>query len=183
MMSLQRRRELLAVVAPRYRAASRIERARMLDEFVANTGYHRKYALVLIHHPVTRAPARKPQQRSRRYSFAVQQAQITCWRAANGICSKRLVPYLPELVAVLQRVGELRVDEETKTRLLALSPATADRLLQPERKRAKPHGLGTPKPGTLTKDAIPIRAFADWDEMQPGFTEVDLVAHGGARGA
>lgn len=39
--------------------------------------------------------------------------------------------------------------------------------------------MGTTKPGTLTKDAIPIRTFADWDEVQPGFTEVDLVAHGG----
>ena len=51
MMSLQSRRELLAVVAPRYRAASRIERARMLDEFVASTGYHRKYALVFAPSP------------------------------------------------------------------------------------------------------------------------------------
>jgi hypothetical protein len=101
------------------------------------------------------------------------------FRATNGICSKRLVPYLPELVAVLVRVGELRLEAETKTRLLALSPATADRLLQAERQRSKPHGLSTTKPGTLTKDAIPIRTFADWDDVQPGFSEVDLVVHCG----
>jgi hypothetical protein len=109
----------------------------------------------------------------------VQQALITCWQVANGICSKRLVPYLPELGAVLERQGELRLDGETKRRLLCLSPATADRLLAAERKLAKPHGLGTTKPGTLLKDSIPIRTFADWDAVRPGFGEVDLVAHCG----
>jgi hypothetical protein len=179
MMSLESRRELLAVVAPRYRLARRAERGRILGEFVASTGYHRKYALTLLNHPRSKASARKSRQRPRRYTFAVQQALSICWRAANGICSKRLVPYLPELVSVLERQGELRLDQPTKTRLLAISPATADRLLQAERQRAKPHGLATTKPGTLTKDAIPIRTFADWDEVQPGFTEVDLVAHCG----
>lgn len=179
MMSLESRRELLAVVAPRYQQARRAQRGRILEEFVASTGYHRKYALTLLNHPRSKAPARKSRQRPRRYPFAVQQALSACWRAANGICSKRLVPYLPELVNVLERQGELRLDQPTKARLLAISPATADRLLQAERQRAKPHGLSTTKPGTLTKDAIPIRTFADWDEVQPGFTEVDLVAHCG----
>jgi hypothetical protein len=143
-MSLASRRELLAVVAPRYRVAHGQERSRILEEFVASTGYHRKYALGLLNHPLTKAAVRKPRQRSRHYPFAVQQALIRCWQVANGICSKRLVPYLPELVAVLERVGELRLDADTKTRLLSLSAATADRLLQAERQRSKPHGLSTP---------------------------------------
>ena len=83
------------------------------------------------------------------------------------------MPYLPELVRVLEQQGELHLDAQTKEHLLALSPATADRLLQAERKQAKPHGLGTTKPGTLLKSAIPIRTFADWDEAQPGFTEIE----------
>ena len=102
-----------------------------------------------------------------RHPLAVQQALITCWHATNGIGSKRLVPYLPELVAVLERQGELRLDGETKRRLLALSAATADRLLHAERKLAKPHGLGTTNPGTLLKDSIPIRTFAGWDDVRP----------------
>lgn len=179
MMSLDSRRELLAVTAPRYRVAQRAERSRILEEFVASTGYHRKYALTLLNHPLSKAPARKRRPRARHYPLAVQHALITCWHVANGICSKRLVPYLPELVTVLERQGELRLDGETKRRLLALSAATADRLLAAERKLAKPHGLGTTKPGTLLKDSIPIRTFADWDDVRPGFSEVDLVAHCG----
>ncbi len=130
------------------------------------------------------AAVKQPRRtRRRRYPFAVQQALIRCWRVANGICSKRLVPYLPELVSVLERVGELHLDAQTKALLLALSPATADRLLHAERQRSKPHGLCTTKPGTLTKDAIPIRTFADWDDVQAGFAEIDLVAHGGESAA
>ncbi len=180
MMSVTSRRELLAVVAPRYRAARGEERGRILEEFVASTGYHRKYALSLLNHPITKGTARKKRARPRQYAFAVQQALVTCWRAANGICSKRLVPYLPELVRVLEEHGELHLEAQTKERLLALSAATADRLLQAERKRAKPHGLGTTKPGTLLKSAIPIRTFAEWDEAEPGFTEIDLVVHCGS---
>jgi hypothetical protein len=179
MMSLDSRRELLAVTAPRYRTAHGAERSRILEEFVASTGYHRKYALTLLNHPLSTAPARKPRQRVRHYSVACQQALITCWHTTNGICSKRLVPYLPELVAVLERQGEVRLEAETKRLLLALSPATADRLLHVERQRSKPHGLGTAKPGTLLKDSIPIRTFADWDDVRPGTSSVDLVAHCG----
>ena len=40
------------------------------------------------------------------------------------------------------------------------------------------HGLSTTEPGTLLKQAIPIRTFADEDDKRPGFVKVDLVAHG-----
>ena len=150
-----------------------------MEEFVASTGYHRKYALTLLHHPLSKAPPRKKRQRARHYPLAVQHALITCWHAANGLCSPRLIPYLPELGAVSERQGEVRLDGETKRLLLALSAATADRLEASERKLAKPHGLGTTKPGTLLKDSIAIRTFADWDDVRPGAGSVDLVVHCG----
>lgn len=177
MMSQRSRRELLAVVAPRYCAAHGADRKRILDEFVESSGYHRKYALHLLNHPPKAPAARKKRQRVPSYTPAVQRALITCWRATNGICSKRLVPYLPELVAVLEQHGELQLDAQTKMQVLTLSPATADRLLRAERQHDRPHGLGTTKPGTLLKHQIPIRTFADWDDAVPGFVEVDLVAH------
>ena len=51
MMSQQSRRELLAVVVPRYRAAQGTDRKRILNEFVASSGFHRKYAIQLLNHP------------------------------------------------------------------------------------------------------------------------------------
>lgn len=133
----------------------------------------------MLNHPLSKASPAKKRQRPRLYSFAVQQALIRCWRASNGICSKRLIPYLPELVSTLERVGELHLDAATKQLLLSLSPATADRLLHEERQRSHLRGLSTTKPGTLFTDVVPIRTFADWDDVHPGFLEIDLVAHAG----
>ncbi|GCE22211.1 integrase catalytic domain-containing protein [Dictyobacter kobayashii] len=56
---------------------------------------------------------------------------------------------------------------------------TADRLLRMHRGRG-PSGLSTTRPGTLLKQQIPMRTFQQWNEIQPGFLEADLVAHGGA---
>ena len=42
------RSELLDAVGVRYRAAVRAERSRILDEFAAVTGYHRKHAIRLL---------------------------------------------------------------------------------------------------------------------------------------
>lgn len=100
------------------------------------------------------------------------------WTAANQICAKRLVPFLPTLVSSLERHGHLRLTEECRTQLLARSTATADRLLRPVRK-AEPRGLSATRPGTLLKNQIPIRTFQDWNQAQPGFVEADVVAHCG----
>ncbi len=48
MMSQNSRRDLLGVVAPRYQHAQAAEREQILNEFVARTGYHRKYAIQLL---------------------------------------------------------------------------------------------------------------------------------------
>jgi hypothetical protein len=181
-MSIQAKRELLASAAPRYRAARRSQKTIILDEFLAATGYDRKYAIrLLAHPPTTPVPCRRP--RPRRYGPAVQEALATAWAAANYICGKRLVPFLPTLVASLERHGHLALSEEVRAQLLALSPATADRILRPWRQGDQPRGVGTTKRGTLLKHQVPIRTFADWTETSPGFVEADLVAHCGSDAA
>jgi hypothetical protein len=42
------RNELVAAVAERYARSTRTERGRILDEFVAVTGHHRKHAMRLL---------------------------------------------------------------------------------------------------------------------------------------
>jgi len=59
-----------------------------------------------------------------------------------------------------------------------VSPATADRLLK-ETRRTSGRGVGATRSGILLKHQIPVRTFADWDDLKPGFLEADLVAHCG----
>jgi hypothetical protein len=176
-MSYRAKRELLLQIAPRYREASSALKEVILDEFVAATGYARKYAIRLLNHPAEqKLTITRP--RPPRYGPEVQHALHLAWTTANHICAKRLVPFLPTLVASLEHHGHLHLSEECRAQLLAMSPATADRILQPSRKQER-HGLSTTKSGTLLKKQIPIRTFQEWNDIQPGFLEADLVAHCG----
>ncbi len=183
-MSFQAKRELLRQIAPRYQTAPHGQRSVILDEFVAATGYARKYAIRLLTSPVMPS-GRIERPRPPRYGPAVREALEVAWRAANGICAKRLVPFLPELVPALERHGHLTLTDEVRTQVLALSSATADRLLRPTRQREQPRAGAPTRRGPLLKQQIPIRTFTGWDEARPGFMEADLVAHcgGWAEGA
>ena len=199
----QSKHDLAAAWQGRYLKASKAEKGRLLDEFVAVAGYHRRYALTLLRHgrfpdprlaaiqglaapgsaPRPRRPRGRPPGRPRTYSPVVVGALRTAAEASGWLCGKRLAPFLPELVPALEREGVLRLEPATREQLLAMSSATIDRRLRLFRLQRDPrtwHGLGTTKPGALLKDQVPVRTYTPWDEQRPGFVEVDLVAHCGA---
>lgn len=180
-MSLKARRELLAATARRYQQAGKQKKKAILDELTAATGYHRKYAITLLRNHPPKNRSQLPQQRirPRKYTAEVQAALVLVWEASSRICSKRLVPFLPEMVAVMERHGHLALSAEVRERLLSISSASVDRLLFPIRQGEKPGGLGTTKPGALLKKQIAIRTFSEWEDSAPGFMEADLVAHCG----
>lgn len=178
-MSFRAKRELLRQVAPRYREAGHREKTRILDEFVAATGYARKYSIRLLQHPELAVAKEIRRPRERRYGKEVQEALAIAGTAANCICGKRLAPFLPALVQSLEQHGHLTLTDEVRSQLLAITPATADRILSALRPEGRRHGAATTKAGTLLKQQVPVRTFADWDEMEPGFFEVDVVAHCG----
>jgi hypothetical protein len=177
-LSLQTRREFLQHMIPQYRKATTVKKkSKLLDAFTAATGYNRKYAMWLLNH--TQGGQSIPHRpRPRHYGPEVQHALFLVWHAANRICAKRLMPFLPTLVEALERHEHLRLTEECRSQLLSMSAATADRLLRSQRKRGH-CSLSTTRAGTLLKQQIPIRTFTEWEETRPGFLEVDLVAHCG----
>lgn len=177
MMSQRSKRELAEELQARYLKSNKKEKTRMLDEFVATTGYSRKYANYLLKNGVSRKH-RKKAGRKKRYQGEVIEALEQVWEICNRICSKRLHPFLPEIVEVLERFGEIDLSEETKTLLLSMSRATIDRCLKAARYEHK-KGLSTTKPGTLLKKSIEVRTWQDGDDERPGFMEIDLVAHCG----
>jgi site-specific recombinase XerD len=177
-MSLQSRQELLLSLRPQYLNASPGERKQLLDGLVAATGYNRKHAVTLLSKGISRKKEGK-RKRQGKYDQAVVHALLIVWKAAYRVCSKRLIPFMPILVESLIRHGHLDISETVKAQLLSVSPATADRLLRPERRKYPGKGMSTTKPGHLIKKHIPIRTFADWNDVIPGFVEADLVAHCG----
>ncbi len=90
----------------------------------------------------------------------------------------------PGVVAALERHGELRVAPDVRAKLVSMWAATIDRVLAPERRRMQLKHRGGTRPGTLLTHQIPVRTFARWDVVRPGFVEADLVDHdgGAARG-
>lgn len=173
----QSRRALLRHLAPHYQQASHAQKTLLLDSFVEWTGYSRKYAIELLNHG---KHGQETIQRRRlpRYGPAVQQALFLAWKATHYVCAKRLLPSLPSLVAVLEAQGRLRLTEEERRQLLAMSGSTAERFLRTQRK-PRMHGLSTTTPGPWRKSQIPVRIFSQWEEDRPGFVEMDLVAHCG----
>ena len=96
-VNLQSRRALLKQFAPQYCEASYAQKRVLLDVFAQATGYHRRYGMWLLNHAedVLHAPAYK---RSNPYGPDVQHALFLVWNAANRICAKRLIPFLPTLL-------------------------------------------------------------------------------------
>ena len=177
-MSLKSKRELLEVLRPRYLKANKVEKQKMLDEYTSTTGYHRKHAIRILKNQVQNHFNRKTKTYKTIYQGEVVQALEQIWEIYGQICSKRLQPILPEAIKVLERHKEIELSKETKDLLLKISSASIDRCLRPVRCKS-PHGLSTTKPGSLLKNLIPVQTFTAWDQEQPGFMEIDLVAHCG----
>ena len=177
MMSQRSKRGLAEEIHARYLRSSKKEKTSILNEFVASTGYSQKYANTLLKNGVSRKH-RKKAGRKKKYQGEVVEVLKYIWEICGRICSRRLHPFLPEIVEVLERIGEVDLSEETKTLLLSMSRATIDRCLEKVRYEHK-KGLSTTKPGTLLKKSIEVRTWQDWNDEQPVFMEMDLVAHCG----
>ena len=78
------RDELVVAVSERYEGASRVERGRILDEFAAVTGLHRKHAARLLQGgPPRRRSGPRPGRRV--YNIAVREALIMVREASDRV--------------------------------------------------------------------------------------------------
>ncbi len=197
-LTMRAKQAVTKKLALRYKRARKKEKGEILDNLIELTGYNRSYAarvlrqkakpkiikrLTIGDREVTLVEdercKKKPRKRPRKYDSKVFKALKKIWFICDCICGKRLAPYLPEIIPVLERWEEIKLEEEVRKKLLEISSATIDRLLAPVRKRYQIKGRSGTKPGTLLKHQIPIRTYSEWNENRPGFVEVDLVSHEG----
>jgi len=84
---------------------------------------------------------------------------------------------LPDIVSAMERHGHMDLDAEVKMRLLSASASTIDRMLALVRRQARPRKKQ--RKSSKVNKKIPIRTFADWNDLDPGYLEIDFVVHCG----
>ena len=199
-LTMDEKRSVTRETARRYQKASKKQKGPMLDEFTALTGYNRSYASHVLTNwgkkvylrvkgetvaAILGRPRKKQKRaRPRKYDERFLRVLRSLWEVSDYLCGKRLAPFIREALPSLERFGEISLDDETRRKLMKISPATIDRILKKDRNRLALKSRSRTKPGTLLKYQIPIRTFSDWNDLRPGFAEADLVGHDGgeARG-
>ncbi len=128
-VSMATRTELIEAIGERYRSSDRASKGRVLDEFVAVTGFHRKHAMRVLRTGPPMTPSGVCIQR-RIYDEASRTALIVLWEAADRLCGKRLQPLIPILLEAMERHGHLDLAPDVKSQLTKMSAATIDRVLR-----------------------------------------------------
>lgn len=168
--------EYAEAVRRRYAIASRVDKGRILDEFCATTGMHRKAAIRLLNR--SPGPAAERRGRPRRYGPEFAAALVDLWQLSDRMCGKLLAAVMADLVDALARHDEVRLPPELRGQLLEVSPATIDRVISRHRKRA---GVQPQRrsPSSGLKAEIPVRTWSDWGGTPVGSLQADLVLHCG----
>ncbi|MEQ8515695.1 MAG: ISNCY family transposase, partial [Chromatocurvus sp.] len=173
-VSMATRTELVEAIGERYRSADRRSKGRVLDEFVAVTGFHRKHAMRLLRAGRSMTVAGVRLER-RIYDEAARAALVVLWEAADRLCGKRLRPLIPILLDSMERHGHLDLAPDVTAQLTKMSAATIDRALREVKSGGRaPRRRGIA--GTALRQSVPIRTFDDWGDPAPGYIEADLVS-------
>jgi len=176
--------ELAKEILGRYLKATKEEKKPILDEFCANTKYDRKYAITKLKnlqmtpHYKDSVVGKHSRNRERVYDRYVEEVVSQIYKALGGIGSRRIHPLIKTVLEKGIKFGHIKTDAITEMKVLAMSKSTLDRMVTRIRKRNAIKGISTTRPGVLLKSEIPLRVGV-WEETDPGFFEIDCVAHCG----
>ncbi len=195
---MQTRRGIIYEASKGYNKLSKKEKGRRLDSIVAITGYNRDYASRLLSSQgksvyvkkealeisyrlvADVGEVKKRPRRKKKYDKEVLKVFKQIWVIMGYPCGKRLSSCMSWLVPKLEAFDEIEISfDDTRQKLLTISPSSIDRLLKGEKRKFSLKKRKSTKPGSLLKNQISVRTFADWDNAKVGFMEMDLVSHEG----
>lgn len=185
--------EVTKKYAQAYGQASKKERGRILDAVVEITGWNRDHARQQLRLRLRQPPGRaqatvavidRRRRKPLKYSYDAIKVLQQVWVIAGGICGKYLAESMSGWLDALEAEGTLvtgqgRYSPTVRAELEAMAAATIDRYLAPARAKDPLRGKSTTRPGTLLRNSISVRKAGDEVEAEPGFFEVDTVAHCG----
>ncbi len=179
-LTMKERKSIYREYAEKYRKAKRKKsKMEILNNFIETTGLNRNYTATLLRNQVKRLKLAVNHGRKKKYDETVLKPLLRIWKIMDFICGKRLKVVLTAVIINLKAHGWLKLNNEVEQKLNEISASSIDRLLKPERKRLQLKGHSGTKPGTLLKNQIAVRTWAEWDENCPGYFEIDLVGHDG----
>ena len=181
------KKEITKKFGREYARSSKKVKGRLLDEVTAAMGWSRANARRQLRAAAVRsghASAVKRKPRARTYGYDTLKVLQLIWTLIGEPCGKYLAPIMADTLAKLERFGELepvasRLDDHVRAQLVTMSPATIDRLLKPAKDARYPTAKSATRAGTMLRSSITVRQAMDEMEKEPGFFEIDLVAHFG----
>lgn len=171
-----------------YRGASKKEKGRVLDSFCESTGLSRATARRYLTSDVTGNPGvvridyRKA--RATKYSTVAKRILQRVWVLSGCQCGKYLAVSMRVWLDSLETheelvIGRAGYSQKIRDELLGMSASTIDRYLKEARQSLELRGISSTKPGALLRNSIKIRKAGDEIADEPGFFEMDTVAHCG----
>jgi len=184
---MRSRAEITKRYAQAYARGDKATKTAILDRVVDVAGWSRANARRRLAQAARTGVARRrpgPAPGMRRYSYDALKVLQHVWAVSGGMCGRYLAVAMPALLDNLEAHGHLafgtdRYCSAVKAELEAMSGATIDRYLGPTKAREPLRGKTTTKPGAMLRNSISIRKAGDQIACEPGFFEVDTVAHCG----
>jgi len=191
-LNLRERQKLTKITAKKYRTAKKREKTKILDTFIEQTKYGRKYAIhilanegkvklvrkklkVVINHGV-----KKKRFYPVIYGKDVLKTLEPIWRAFNYQCGKLLAPFLHANIDSIVCEPRFECEADVTSKLRKISAATIDRLLKKTKAKMKIKGTsGTKAVKGHIKSQIPVMSHFECTEQGPGVWQLDLVQHDG----
>lgn len=178
-MTMATKQEILKEKLEEYLKADKAGKGKVLDQIIGVTRMNRKAIIRRLNKLQMRdGPMVNHRGRPEVYDMRVTVALKELWEVSNEICAERLHGQAAELVRALKRDKMWEHSDQTTELLLAMSLGTMKNRIKKFTKSKGSGGKTTTKPSDL-KEIIPIRR-GPWDNPEPGFGEVDTVAHCGS---